>query len=86
MVIHNFQMYQNYYITFLHEYLESVYPNKLPKEPNLNKVSHSRLRPFLIKLQAPETKTTQGWSVWFKDSKNVLHEILANRAWKGRAS
>ena len=38
---------------------------------------HSRLRQFLIKFQAPETKTTKGWSVCFKDSKNVLHEILA---------
>ena len=27
-------------------------------------------------------KTTQGWSSCFKDSKNVLYEILANRAWK----
>ena len=47
---------------------------------------HSRLRQFLMKYPAPETKPTQGWSVRFKDSKNVLHEILANRAGKGRAS
>ena len=47
---------------------------------------HSRLRQFLIRFQVPKTKLTQGLSVCFKDSKNVLHEILANRAWKGRAS
>ena len=45
--------------------------------------THSRLRQLLIRFQAPETKTTQVWSVCFKDSKNVLHDILANRAWKG---
>ena len=47
--------------------------------------THSWLRQFLLKLQAPETKPTQGWSVFFKDFKNVLHEILANRTLKGRA-
>ena len=36
---------------------------------------HSRLRQFLMKFQVPETKTTQTWSVCFKDSKNVLNEL-----------
>ena len=44
-------------------------------------VSHSTLSQFLIKCHATETKTSQGCSVFFKDSKNELHEILANRAW-----
>ena len=47
--------------------------------------NRSRLRQFLIKFQVPETKPSQGWSVCFKGSKNVLHEILANRAWKSGA-
>ena len=40
--------------------------------------SHSRLRQFLIEFQVPETKLTLDWLVGSKDSKNVLHEILAN--------
>ena len=47
---------------------------------------HSALNQNLVQSQKPGTKPTQGWSACFKDSKNVLHEILANRAWKGRAS
>ena len=47
---------------------------------------HSRLRQISTTFPVPETKPTQGWSVCFKDYKNVLHEILANRAWKGNAS
>ena len=49
-------------------------------------IFHSRLRPFSIKFQTPTSKATQGLSACFKDSKNVLHEILATRAWKGSAS
>ena len=49
------------------------------------KVGHNRLRHILIKFQVIATEPTQGWSVCFKDSRNVLHEILANRAWKGWA-
>ena len=44
---------------------------------------HSRLRTFLMIIQVQETKPTQDWSVCFKDSKNVLHEILANRVLLG---
>ena len=47
---------------------------------------HSKLRPFSIKFQVPATKPTQAWSACFKDSKNVLHEILENKAWRGRAN
>ena len=39
-----------------------------------------------MKFQVPETTPTLGLSVCFKDSKNVLHEILSNKAWKGRPS
>ena len=46
---------------------------------------HSELQWNLVQSQNPATKPTQGWSACFKDSKNVLHEIPANRAWKGRA-
>ena len=47
---------------------------------------HSKLRQFSVKFQVPETKIIKGWSVCFKDSKIVLHGIIANRAWKGFAS
>ena len=47
---------------------------------------HSRLRQDLVNFQVPLTKTTQGWLACFKDSKNVMHEILAKRAWMGSAS
>ena len=36
------------------------------------------------KILGTRNRTYSG-SVCFKDSKNVLHEILVNRAWKGRA-
>ena len=38
------------------------------------------------KISGPRNKNYSGGSVYFKDFKNVLHEILANMEWKGPAS
>ena len=47
---------------------------------------HSALQQYLVQNQKTATKPTQGWSACFNDSKNELHEVLENRAWKGHAS
>ena len=59
--------------------------NNLSKGQLVIKWGHSRLRKILIRFQVPSTKPTQGSLECFKDFKNVLDEILANRAQKGCA-
>ena len=49
-------------------------------------LKHSTLRLISTRFKIPSIKTAQDSPTSFKDSKNLLHEILANRAWKGRAS
>ena len=49
-------------------------------------ILHSALIRNLIKLKGTRKLTVQGEGIFFKDSKYILFEVLANRTWKGSTS